>query len=148
MSTHLDHAAIAALVPHAGRMCLLDEVTAWDAQRIHCRSRSHLAQDHPLRGTHGLRALHLCEYGAQAMALHGGLMARDAGSRARPGLLAALREVRFHASHLHVLEGWLEVEAERLLDTAGGWLYAFRAQHDGRLLAEGRATVIHPENTP
>jgi len=148
VSARPDHPGIAALIPHAGRMCLLDDVLAWDADRIRCRTRSHLAGDHPLRDADGLKALHLCEYGAQAMAVHGGLLAGAAGGLAVPGLLAALRSVRLHASHVHELDGWLEVEAERLLDSGAGWLYAFRVLHQGRLLAEGRAIVIHPETAP
>lgn len=148
MNTLLDHAAIAMLVPHAGRMCLLDTVVAWDAQRIHCRTRSHALPDNPLRDGGGLRALHLCEYGAQAMAVHGGLLARAAGGRAAPGLLAALRAVRLHASHVHALGGWLDIIAERLLDTSGGWVYAFHASHQGQPLAEGRATVLHLAEEP
>ncbi|MEE7548452.1 phosphotransferase, partial [Xanthomonas sp. Kuri4-1] len=60
------HDAIAALVPHQGTMCLWEEVVDWDAQRIVLRSASHRDPAHPLRAGGRLRALHLCEYGAQA----------------------------------------------------------------------------------
>ena len=76
---------IAALIPHQGEMCLWDEVVGWDA--THGRLRAHRPRDihHPLRSGGQLRALHLCEYGAQAMAVHGGLRARAAGATAPPG---------------------------------------------------------------
>ena len=51
-SLKLDHAWIAAHIPHQGSMCLLDEVLSWDLQRISCRSISHRAPDNPLRA-HG-----------------------------------------------------------------------------------------------
>ena len=74
-------------------MCLLDEIVAWDENAIHARSRSHQRTDNPLRSDDCLRAVHLCEYGAQAMAVHGGLLARAAGGSAAPGFLVSLRAV-------------------------------------------------------
>ena len=50
----LDHAGIAARVPHAGTMCLLDAVLQWDAEHIMCRATSHTAADHPLRAAGSL----------------------------------------------------------------------------------------------
>ena len=32
----LDHDAIAARIPHAGPMCLLDQAVSWDESRIEC----------------------------------------------------------------------------------------------------------------
>ena len=45
----LDHGDIAGLIPHAGRMCLLARVDAWDARTIRCTATSHADADHPLR---------------------------------------------------------------------------------------------------
>ena len=64
---------IATLVPHGGAMCLWDEAIEWDATRILVRTQGHRDPAHPLRNGGRLRALHLCEYGAQAMAVHGGM---------------------------------------------------------------------------
>jgi len=69
-------------------MCLLDTVVGWDDERIHLETDSHRRADKPLRSDGVLRAVHLCEYGAQAMAVHGGLLAQRAGTVAAPGLLA------------------------------------------------------------
>ena len=52
-----------------------------------------------------LRALHLCEYGAQAMAAHGGLLARDTGGGAKAGMLVALRGVALHVARIDHLLG-------------------------------------------
>lgn len=140
----LDRDGILGLVPHQGAMCLWDEVVSWDGERIALRARNHVDPAHPLRGDDdaGLRGLHLCEYGAQAMAVHGGLRARAAGGRAAPGLLVALRGVHVHRARIDDLAGALEGEAELLVDGEGGWQYAFRITHAGELLAEGRAAVM------
>jgi predicted hotdog family 3-hydroxylacyl-ACP dehydratase len=132
----------ACLIPHAGAMCLLDEVAGWDATTIHARSASHVRADNPLRSDDRLRALHLCEYGAQAMALHGGLLARAAGGAAAPGYLVSLRDVDLRVARVDDLAGMLDVHAERLLGGDGSWQYAFRVEHAGATIASGRAAVI------
>ena len=138
----LGRAAIEALVPHKHAMCLWDEVLDWDAQRIRVRAHNHRDAAHPLRSDARLRALHLCEYGAQAMAVHGGLLAREAGGAARPGMLVALRDVRLHVARIDDLPGALEGEAELLAAGDASQQYAFRIVHAGELLAEGRAMVV------
>jgi predicted hotdog family 3-hydroxylacyl-ACP dehydratase len=133
------------LIPHRGAMCLLDSVIAWDDERIHAATDSHHRADNPLRSDARLRGVHLCEYAAQAMAVHGGLLARRAGAAARPGLLVSLRAVALHVARIDDLPGALDVHAERLLDNGESWQYAFRVEHAGRLLAEGRAAVVMQE---
>lgn len=135
----------AHLIPHAGTMCLLDAVQAWDEHTIHAISESHVRADHPLRGAQGLHAVHLAEYGAQAMAVHGALLARARGIVAvRPGRLVSLRDVQLFEEYVDHLAVHLDVHAECLYADAGGAQYAFRVEHRGRLLASGRAAVIHP----
>lgn len=138
----LDKTQWAHLIPHQGSMCLLDAVLAWDEDRIHARSASHHRTDNPLRRDGRLRALHLCEYGAQAMAVHGGLLARAAGGRAEPGLLVSLRAVRLLRDYADDLPGELDVHGERLLASAQSWQYAFRVEYRGELIAAGRAAVM------
>jgi len=121
--------ALEALVPHKGAMCLWDEVVDWDAQRIALRTHRHRDRSHPLRSHDRLRAVHLCEYGAQAMAVHGGLRARAGGGSARP-------------ARVDDLPGALECEAEVLVEGEGSQQYAFHIRHAGLLLAEGRAAVM------
>ena len=132
----------ADLIPHQGLMCLLDAVVDWDAERIHARSASHRRADNPLRSDGRLRAVHLCEYGAQAMAVHGALLARAAGGTAAPGYLVSLRGVELHRARIDDLEGDLDVHAQRLLGGDGSWQYAFRIEHAGTLLGSGRAAVM------
>ena len=142
----LDHAGIAARVPHAGRMCLLDRLLRWDATRIECRATSHRDAMNPLRGDDGLLAVCAIEYAAQAMALHGGLSAPE-GSTPRPGYIASVRNVQSRVSRLDDIEGELVVTAERLAGDASQVLYAFEvADERGRNLVTGRAAVVL--NTP
>jgi len=133
--------AIAELVPHGGAMCLLEELLAWDEEHVVVATRTHLAADHPLRRDGHLDPVHLCEYGAQAMAVHGGLLAHRQGERARPGFLVALRDVWLVAGTVECCASALEVTARRIHGDANGWQYAFEVCHEGRPLASGRATV-------
>ncbi|TAL87235.1 MAG: phosphotransferase [Rhodanobacter sp.] len=137
----------ADLIPHAGSMCLLDAVMAWDPCSIHAISAGHARVDNPLRGAHGLHAVHLAEYGAQAMAVHGGLMARAGGAvePARPGVLVSLRDLQLHREYVDTLDGPLDVYAECLHADGSSAQYVFRVMHCGLVLASGRAAVIHPE---
>lgn len=142
MSDVLDKAEWAALIPHQGAMCLLDAVVAWDEARLHARSATHRRIDNPLRSDDRLRAVHLCEYGAQAMAVHGALLARASGGAATPGYLVSLRGVDLARDRIDDLPDDLDVHAERLLGGDGSWQYAFRIEHAGMLLASGRAAVM------
>ncbi|MEO8803519.1 MAG: phosphotransferase [Rudaea sp.] len=130
------------LIPHAGAMCLLDEVIAFDDTHIHVRAISHRDLANPLRSDDRLRAVHLCEYGAQAMAIHGGLLAQRNGVVARPGMLVSLRAIKLHVERIDDIAEALDVHAEKLLDGGASWQYAFRVEHANRILAEGRAAVI------
>jgi predicted hotdog family 3-hydroxylacyl-ACP dehydratase len=129
-------------------MCLLDAVQAWDERTIHAISEEHASDDHPLRGPHGLHAVHLAEYGAQAMAVHGGLLARSHGiETVRPGRLVSLRDLQLLVEYVDPEDGRLDVHAECLYADDNGAQYAFRIEQRGRLLASGRAAVIHPAST-
>lgn len=135
------------LIPHAGDMCLLDGVVAWDASSIHAVSFSHVLVSHPLRGEGGLHAVHLAEYGAQAMAVHGALQAREEGATGpKPGMLVSLRGVKLGVATIDTLAGTLDVHAQCLIADESGAQYTFRIMHEGREIASGRAAVIHPRS--
>jgi predicted hotdog family 3-hydroxylacyl-ACP dehydratase len=134
------HADIAALIPHQGGMCLLEDVIEWDDSRIVLTTSTHRSADNPLRVDGKLRAVHLCEYGAQAMAVHGALKA--APNRAPPGMLVSLRSVTFAREYIHDLAGVLRIEAVCLQATDSSQQYSFRITHDDQGVAEGRAAVL------
>jgi predicted hotdog family 3-hydroxylacyl-ACP dehydratase len=138
----LERAHWALLIPHRGRMALIDSVDRYDDERIAARGDNHRALDHPLRSHGRLHAVHLCEYGAQSMAVHGALAARDAGGAARPGLLVALRAVELHVDRFDDLPGPLLIDAIREHADAGAWRYRFTVRHGDDLLAEGSAMVM------
>ena len=76
----MDRTQIATLIPHAGAMCLLDAVIAWDATTITCLASSHRTPTNPLAARGRLEVVCGVEYAAQAMAVHGAL----AGGGRRP----------------------------------------------------------------
>ncbi|AXK73705.1 phosphotransferase [Lysobacter sp. TY2-98] len=125
-------------------MCLWQRVVEADERRIALQAFDHVDAAHPLRHRDRLHAVHLAEYGAQAMAVHGGLLGQAAGLAPRPGLLVALRGVTLHRDRIDDLDGPLDGEAELLVDSDTGAQYAFVIRHAGDVIAEGRAAVIHP----
>lgn len=137
----LDHAAIVARIPHQGNMCLLDAVIDWSATAISCRAVSHTDPRNPLRAAGRLGAAAGIEYAAQAMAVHGALIANP-DERPRQGYLASVRGVQLHVARLDDLPGELGVEAERLSGDSNNILYRFSVSHGGCCLLEGRAAVI------
>lgn len=138
----LDKAGIEARIPHRGRMCLLERMTSWSAERIECVAVNHRDPAHPLRTKSGLLASASIEYAAQAMALHGALSASATGHEASAGFLASARDVRLQAWRLDDLAGDLVVAAERQAADGGRILYAFTLRHDGREIASGRVAVV------
>jgi predicted hotdog family 3-hydroxylacyl-ACP dehydratase len=138
----LDKAHWQRLIPHRGAMCLLDAVSAWDEAGIHARAGTHRDPGNPLRADGRLHAVNLCEYGAQAMAVHGGLLAQREGGAATSGLLVSLREVKLHVARIDDLPHDLDVHARKIAVGAGALQYAFRIEHAGAVIAEGRAAVM------
>lgn len=138
----LDHAWIARHIPHQGSMCLLDRVEAWNPQRIQCRATSHRAADNPLRAAGRLGAACGIEYAAQAMAVHGALLAPPDSTRARVGYLVSVRGTRLHVSKLDDIADDLMVEASCITRSENNILYQFSVSAADRLLLEGRAAVV------
>jgi len=93
-----------------------------------------------LRNDAGLHAIHLAEYGAQAMAVHGALLEE---ARAREGRLVSLRDVRLVVECVDLSRGRLDVHAERIFSDSSGAQYAFWIEQCGDRLASGRAVVMH-----
>ena len=142
----LDRAGIAQRIPHSGSMCLLERLESWDSEAIRCSTTTHAQADNPLRTESGLLAPNAIEYAAQAMALHGGLLAAE-GSTPSAGFLASARNVKLAVARLDDVDGALQVRAKRLSGDDRQVLYEFTVKaDDGRSLAEGRAVVVL--NTP
>jgi predicted hotdog family 3-hydroxylacyl-ACP dehydratase len=129
---------IANHLPHQGRMSLIDEIVEWDRVRLRAVARNHRAPDHPLRRGNELPIACGIEYGAQAAAAHGALVAEAASA---PGFLASVRSVVFHARRLDDAAGDLEVRVEQLGASEAGVLYRFEVACAGGALVDGRLTV-------
>lgn len=138
----LERSAWAGLIPHQGGMALIERVLSFDQEAIHAESDNHRDPAHPLCRAGRLHAVHLCEYGAQAMAVHGALSTRERGEQASPGLLVALRGVNLAVQRIDDLPGPLAIHARRVSADPAAWLYAFRVLHGEALLAEGQAMVM------
>lgn len=123
-------------------MCLLDCVEAWDEQCIQCRASSHRAADNPLRGNNRLGAACGIEYAAQAMAVHGALLAPAGSVGARIGYLVSARSTRLHVPQLDNIAADLLVEATCITRSENNILYQFSISAASRLLLDGRATVV------
>ena len=145
-------------------MCLLDAVISWNPERVTCRSSTHRAADNPLRAYGRLGIACGIEYAAQAMAVHGALVAdgdplvsapltgAPAAAWAAPGspaagspaagFLAAVRGVRFHALRLDDVQGDLICDAVRMAGDAATALYEFELRSETTPLLTGRATVV------
>jgi predicted hotdog family 3-hydroxylacyl-ACP dehydratase len=132
--------AIRSLVPHAGDMCLLERIVSANETEIICGTFSHRSPANPLRHDGILAALHLAEYGAQTMAVHGGLQA--SGEATRGGMLVAIRDLRLQVARLDDLEAELLVHAVKMMANAGGRIYSFVARAAERELATGRVSVM------
>ncbi|MBS0316369.1 MAG: 3-hydroxylacyl-ACP dehydratase [Proteobacteria bacterium] len=122
-------------------MCLLDRVLQWDDAAIACAATSHTATDNPLRSTGRLGIAAGIEYAAQAMAVHGALLAARQPSGGH-GYLASVRDVRWQVARLDDLDAPLRVRAQRLSGNDAYVMYEFDLQAAGRTLLEGRATVM------
>lgn len=137
----LDRAWIAGHIPHQGDMCLLDAVREWSDTAIACRALSHADPANPLRAGGRLGAATGIEYAAQAMAVHGALLA-GTDAPPRQGYLTSVRSVTLHVARLDDVAGPLDVRAERLSGDGNHILYQFSLAHAGRCLLEGRAAVV------
>ena len=123
-------------------MCLLDYVEAWDRLRIQCRASSHRAADNPLRAYGRLGSACGIEYAAQAMAVHGALLAPPDSGSARVGYLVSVRGTRLHVPRLDDIAADLLVEATCVTRSENNILYRFSVSAAGRLLLNGRAAVV------
>ncbi len=150
---------IRELIPHSGKMCLLERVLDYSTQSIRCETRSHLDQANPLRRNGHLSSICGIEYAAQAMALHGSLRSperstasvsapdveperRSKPNRPRHGYLVNVRETHCHTRYLDEFSTALDVSAEFVFGDASGMIYTFVVTAGETSLVTGRAAVM------
>ena len=122
-------------------MCLLERVDAWDSGSVRCIASSHRDIDNPLRANGRLAAACGIEFAAQAMAVHGALLARRHEPPAA-GFLASVRGVTLHVARLDDIVADLAVHAVLFSGDGNSVLYDFSICAENKVLLEGRATVI------
>ena len=132
-------AEIETLIPHHGIMCLIDQVDSWDLDTLICRSHSHQNPDNPLRMNGQLSSIHLLEYGAQSIAIHGGLLRKAK----MPGFLAAIRHAEFFIDRIDNLDSEIIINTKAEVKTDTGAVYEFVITANSQTLLTSRATVIN-----
>lgn len=129
---------VAALIPHAGAMRLIDRVDAVASEEVVCATRTHLSPDNPLRVNGVLPASAAIEYAAQAMAVHAAV---SRGGPPRRGFLAVASGVRWTADRLDATPDTLEIRATRLAAVGGGAQYAFTVSAGTAVEVSGTLTL-------
>jgi predicted hotdog family 3-hydroxylacyl-ACP dehydratase len=137
----INRAEIAQLIPHAGRMCLIDRVPSSDSDAIHCEADSHRDPEHPLRRGGALASVHLIEYGAQAAAIHAALHASDRQRVSAGGWLVSVRDCELHVDRLDNLPQALEIRARREGASRDALAYSFAISHGGGEIGRGRLMI-------
>jgi predicted hotdog family 3-hydroxylacyl-ACP dehydratase len=142
LETKINKAWIAAHIPHQDAMCLLDHVSDWDAQHIICKAYSHKLSDNPLRYREQLSTACGIEYAAQAMAVHGALMAPEKHHQPKAGFLVSIRGATIHRARLDDVDHSLTVKATCIHSSDDNILYEFTLHAETELLLDGRAAVM------
>lgn len=135
---------VAALIPHAGAMRLIDTIEDVGAETIACTAHSHASPGNPLRTAGGLPASAAIEYAAQAMAAHAAL---SRGGPKRRGFLVVASGVEWSADRLDLAGPVLSIRAERLASTDNGAQYAFEVTDGASLKISGTLILsLEPES--
>jgi len=137
---------IEAMIPHSGCMCLLEQVLSFSNAGIVCRTESHLNADNPLKTNGKLSKMHLIEYGAQAIAVHGGLLEQQSGNNEpKLGYIATVKNVKWGV--FNPLTEFLEIKANAIMGDETSKLYEFTIT-DAQLkyACSARVMVIHPNS--
>ena len=142
LNQQLDHAWIAAHIPHQGSMCLLDSVQTWNKESILCIASSHHAADNPLRAHNKLGIACGIEYAAQAMAVHGALLAPVDSKTPKVGYLVSVRGVTMFVNRLDNITADLQVSATCIMASETNMLYEFSISAGDQCLLQGRAAVM------
>jgi predicted hotdog family 3-hydroxylacyl-ACP dehydratase len=142
LNPEIGQAWIANHIPHQGSMCLLKSVQAWDQEKIKCRADSHRALDNPLRAHGQLGIACGIEYAAQAMAVHGALLAPANSTKPKMGYLVSVRGVTMNVTRFDDVSADLEITATCLMASESNMLYQFMVCANDKVLLEGRAAVV------
>jgi predicted hotdog family 3-hydroxylacyl-ACP dehydratase len=133
---------ILSVVPHSGRMLLVDALLESDADAVMVSAL--VRPDNPFADAEGVPAWVGIEYMAQAVAAWAGCRALERGERARIGFLLGTRRYECDGAHFR-FGAQLRVEARReLFGENGLGMFACRILEDGRELARANLSVFEP----
>lgn len=132
----------APLLPHSGRMVLIDRVLSYDAQ--HITTETDVTGDNIFAVHDRLPAWACLEIMAQAIGALAGVLAVDAGEPVRLGYLLGTRRLTLHHGDLP-LPATLRVEArESTRDATGFGVFDCCLYHGEMRLAEAALNVYTP----
>jgi predicted hotdog family 3-hydroxylacyl-ACP dehydratase len=137
----MQRAAIAQAIPHGNGMCMLDELLAWDDEKIQCTSFAHRRPDNPLLEDGRLHCACLVEFCAQAAALHSVLVKRGA-SVAGLAYLGAVKQLELPRRYVDLGAAALQIEASCIVNNESGAIYQIAAQDQRSLLLRGRIVLV------
>ena len=136
--------AIADIVPHAGKMCLLDRTIEGDAESLSCEVT--IQDDGLFFSGDGVDAWVGIEYMAQTVAAWAGWRARLRGEKPKIGFLLGSR--RFDCTRARFGRGEvLRVDVHRQFHADNGiGQFDCRIVLDGQTIARASLTVLEPAN--
>ncbi|MFS8063840.1 MAG: hypothetical protein ACMG5Z_04545 [Luteimonas sp.] len=130
------------MVPHSGRMLMVDELLEDDEDYVVVSAR--VRTDNLFADALGVPAWVGIEYMAQAVAAWAGCRALSRGQPARIGFLLGTRRYDSHCAHFR-FGAQLRIEAKReLFGENGLGMFACRILEDGRELARANVSVFEP----
>jgi len=143
MKMPVDPHNIAALVPHDGLMCLIDQIIDHSSETISCRALVH-HDCHPLARNGKLPSVVAIEYGAQTCAIHGALIA--SANPSRPGVLVKIADTELDGLPLSAEDNPLTITAQRLSSNSQSCLYNFEVSTPLRRLAKGTLMIAFTDS--
>lgn len=137
--------SVAELLPHSGRMVLIDDVIADETGWVTAGVR--IGEDNLFfEPGAGMPCWLGIEYMAQTVALYSGLYARRHGQPVKIGLLLGLRRYRVKVGHFP-LGSYLRIHAQEEWQDGHMGVFHCTIDEEGRQLAEARINVFQPQDT-
>jgi predicted hotdog family 3-hydroxylacyl-ACP dehydratase len=133
---------IRSIVPHGGRMLLVDRLLEGDEDSVAVSAR--VRDDNPFADDAGVPAWVGIEYMAQAVAAWAGCRALARGEKAKIGFLLGTRRYASDGAHF-AFGAQLRIEARReLFGDNGLGMFACTISEGGRELARANLSVFEP----
>ena len=143
-STNYPH--ISALIPHSGKMILLEKVIYRDAERIDCLMT--ISAEDPFADERGNVPAYIgLEYMSQGVAAHGSLNKDNEAERGKIGFFVGSRKVEMFVQEFCPQQELL-ISANLVLEQEGFGVFdcVVRNAGDGEILMSGRLNFFQPEN--